>query len=308
MFSKEQKLFTPVKRILFTAAIVSSAFVSQAQNEITIRLDTKMMGNFDCNLNGNGVDPAPVDKVYMHSGACSENRGLDQNQSAFDYCANQILPFASDVWQHVVGNWGANPQDDGIGEMTHTGDGVYEFTYIPEQYYSDASIVSTEQNSTGTTVSSPLVSGNTIHMIGMVFRNEDGQVSGRDEEFCNDIFVINLNTENPSFVNSDFVVQDFLTLDKPNGIENSSVVGNFRFGPNPITDNAIFQLYLREKRENVTFEIHSTVGQLVFSDALNLNAGKNSYNLNTTAFSSGIYLTTFKDATGILVQERIVVQ
>jgi hypothetical protein len=99
-----------MKKLILSCALIGGAFALQAQTEVTITLDTKDMFNVDCNLLGDGVGgPAQVNKVYMHSGACSENRysGSDpvlQAQSAEDYCADQIVPFASDVWQHVVGD------------------------------------------------------------------------------------------------------------------------------------------------------------------------------------------------------------
>ncbi|MFT5054845.1 MAG: hypothetical protein ACI97X_001879, partial [Oceanospirillaceae bacterium] len=175
-----------MKTALLSFAVLAASLVSNAQTEITIQLDTKLMGNFDCALGGGDGNPAPVTTVYMHSGACSENRGSIPSETPLEYCGGQIQPFDADVWQHVVGNWGEFPADDGVGEMTSMGNGVYEISFVPEDYYSNASLVSTEANSSGSTVSSPLVPGNDIHVIGMVFRNEDGTQSGRDEDFCND--------------------------------------------------------------------------------------------------------------------------
>lgn len=298
-----------LKNILLSAAFVIAAISVQAQTQVTITLDTKEMGNFSCNLNGDGVGPAPVNKVYMHSGACSENRGSNQSQSAEAYCAEQIVPFASDVWQHVVGNWGANPQDDGVGEMTDEGNGVYSSTFVIEDYYSDAGQVSTEQNSTGTTTSAPMNPSNTAYLLGLVFRNEDATATGRDESNCNDIFVINLHKANPTVINSsDNSICDFVTLTKVNtGIEDNTAISGFHFGPNPITDNARFELRMNQARANVTFEIHNTIGQLTYLDNLDLIAGKNTYELNAADLTNGIYLASFKDASGILVQERIVI-
>ncbi|MBL4587240.1 MAG: T9SS type A sorting domain-containing protein [Flavobacteriales bacterium] len=135
-------------------------------------------------------------------------------------------------------------------------------------------------------------------------------MTGRDQQGCNDIFIINFHKENPTIINStDNSTSEFVTIEKSTvGIEDVSAVSGFRFGPNPITDNAIFELNLRESKEDVAFEIHNTVGQLVYSDAMNLSSGKNIYNLNASGLTSGIYLASFRDASGLLVQERIVVQ
>ncbi|WP_046743229.1 alpha-amylase family glycosyl hydrolase [Kordia zhangzhouensis] len=71
-------------------------------------------------------------KVYMHSGV-----GTDSNP-----------------WTYVVGNWG---QDDGVGEMTNMGGGLWQIQIVPETYYG---LTSTQAQ--------------TITKMGMVFRNETG--------------------------------------------------------------------------------------------------------------------------------------
>lgn len=105
---------------------------------ITITLDINSTAT-DCNGLSN---PA---KVYLHSG---------------------VGP-TSNPWTYVVGNWG---QDDGIGEMTNQGGGIWSITFVPETYYG---LTSAQAAS--------------IVRMGMVFRNEDGtqelKASG-----CNDFF------------------------------------------------------------------------------------------------------------------------
>ncbi|KAB8155812.1 T9SS type A sorting domain-containing protein [Kordia sp. TARA_039_SRF] len=71
-------------------------------------------------------------KVYLHSGV-----GTDANP-----------------WTYVVGNWG---QDDGVGEMTDMGGGLWQITITPETYYG---LNATQAAS--------------ITKMGMVFRNETG--------------------------------------------------------------------------------------------------------------------------------------
>ena len=71
-------------------------------------------------------------KVYMHSGA-----GTNSNP-----------------WTYVIGNWG---QDDGVGEMTDIGGGLWQIQIVPETYYG----LTTAQAAT-------------ITKMGMVFRNENG--------------------------------------------------------------------------------------------------------------------------------------
>lgn len=90
-------------------------------------------------------------KVYMHS-------GVGDSDNAFNIS--------------VVGNWG---QDDGVGQMTSQGSGIYSITLVPETYY-------------GLT---PTQAANAV-LMGMVFRNEDGS-----QEFkasgCND-FIFEIGT------------------------------------------------------------------------------------------------------------------
>lgn len=75
----------------------------EMSNEITITVDV----NSSDSCNGL-VNPT---KVYMHAGA-----GDDTNAFGFD----------------VVGNWGA---DDGVGEMTSIGGGLWSITITPETYF-----------------------------------------------------------------------------------------------------------------------------------------------------------------------------
>ncbi|MGB0916015.1 MAG: T9SS type A sorting domain-containing protein [Flavobacteriales bacterium] len=298
-----------MKKLILSCALVGGAFALQAQTEITITLDTKDLFNVDCNLLGDGAGgPAQVNKVYMHSGACSENRGSNMSQSAEDYCADQIVPFASDVWQHVVGNWGAAPQDDGVGEMTHEGDGIYSKTFIMEDYYSDPNIVSTETNSTGTTASAPLDPNNPVYLLGLVFRNEDGTASGRDQQGCQDIFVINVQG-NPTVINStDNSAADFVTFEKNSvGIEDRSIAYDLFVGPNPATDQGLVRISVLDDVKDATFSITNTIGQQVYTQAAPLKVGKNVLPFNVSELRNGIYIVNISSSKGLLMQERLIV-
>jgi len=286
------------------------SYGTSAQTEVTITLDTKDMFNVDCNLLGDGIGgPAQVNKVYMHSGACSENRGQNQQQSAEDYCADQIVPFASDVWQHVVGNWGQAPQDDGVGEMTDMGNGIYSKTFIMEDYYSDPNLVSTEQNATGTTVSAPLDPNNPVHLLGLVFRNEDGTASGRDQQGCQDIFVINVSKANPTVINStDNSSADYVTLSATSvGIEDRALAYDLFLGPNPAVDEALIRISVLESVPNGIFQITNTIGQVVYSQQANLKMGKNILQFNVSGLNNGLYITSITSPKGLLMQERLIV-
>ncbi|MCF8278103.1 MAG: T9SS type A sorting domain-containing protein [Flavobacteriales bacterium] len=299
-----------MKKILLSSALMIGASSIYAQTQITITLDTKSMFNVDCNLLGDGIGgPAPVNKVYMHSGACSENRGSNQSQTAQEYCADQIVPYASDVWQHVVGNWGANPQDDGVGQMVDEGNGVYSKTFIMEDFYSDPTLVSTEQNATGTTVSAPFDPINTIYLLGLVFRNEDGTASGRDQQGCQDIFVINVDKANPTVINStDNSICESVTFSKSSvGIKDNDLAYDLFVGPNPMATEGFVRISLKENVANARFELVNSVGQLVHSESTNLTAGKNILPFGVSELSNGIYFATIRSNSGLLMQHKVVV-
>lgn len=305
-----------MKKLLLSTTLLAGAFSLQAQTEITIELDTRLMFNVDCNMSGDGIGgPSPVNEVYMHSGACSENRGSIPSQSAEDYCAEQITPFASDVWQHVVGNWGAN---DGVGQMTHRYDdsndsiadyGVFYKTFIMEDYYSDPNIVSTETNSTGTTASAPLDPTNPVHLLGLVFRNENGDISGRDQQGCQDIFVINVNKANPSVINStDNSNAGFVGFTRNTvGIEDRDLAYDLFVGPNPATDQGLVRISVLRDVKDASFNITNMIGQEVHGSAAPLKMGKNIVPFNVSELGNGIYIVSISSSKGLLMQERLIV-
>jgi hypothetical protein len=299
-----------MKKHLLTISALAATSIAVAQTQVTITIDTKEMYNVDCNLLGDGAGgPAQVNKVYMHSGACSENRGSNQNQSAEDYCADQIVPYASDVWQHVVGNWGANPQDDGVGEMTNLGNGVYSKTFVVEEYYSDPNLVSTEQNSTGTTVSAPLDPNNPVYLLGLVFRNEDGTASGRDQQGCQDIFVINFHTDNPQVINStDNSACDFVTVVKETvGVQENGIVNRLVVGPNPVSDLATVSIDINEKVGNAGIQLFNTMGQMVYEQPIVLSSGKNNLTFPVVGIAPGAYVLSLLGNGSVLAHETLII-
>lgn len=299
-----------MKKILLPATLMALAFGAMAQTELTVRIDTKLMYNVDCNLLGDGAGgPAQVNKVYMHSGACSENRGTNQALTAQQYCLQEILPYASDVWQHVVGNWGANPQDDGVGQMTAMGNGIYEKTFVVEQYYSDPNLVSNEINSTGTTQSTPLPAGNTVHVIGMVFRNETGQASGRDQQGCNDIFVVNFAGDNPQIINStDFSTCNYVTIIKATGIEDHKLVQGINVMPNPAEGQTTIDVNLWQEVKGARLNLTDLTGREVASRLIDLNVGSNKISIDLSSVPAGVYALDLRSRTGIMATQRIVVR
>lgn len=299
-----------MKKIILSAAVAAFAFGTQAQTEVTIAIDTKLMFNVDCNLLGDGAGgPAQVNKVYMHSGACSENRGSNQSQSAEDYCADQIVPYASDVWQHVVGNWGQAPQDDGVGEMDDLGNGVYSKTFIMEDYYSDPATVSTETNATGTTASAPLDPNNPVHLIGLVFRNEDGSASGRDQQGCQDIFIINVSKSNPRVINStDNSDCDFVTFTSGAvGIEDKPIAHDVFVGPNPVNDQLNVRLSLRKPVQNAAVELVNMIGQTVYSESRDFPIGTTYFQMDAENILNGMYVLNIQSEKANVLQRKLLV-
>lgn len=109
-------------------------------DEITITID---LAQSQCNS-----IPSTASTVYMHSGIGTEANPWGMN---------------------VVGNWG---QDDGIGEMTSQGNGIFSISITPSEYYS---LTSQEQSD--------------ATRMGMVFRTADGSGEMKEPPGCDDFFV-----------------------------------------------------------------------------------------------------------------------
>lgn len=144
-----------MKKIYLALLYISVSFFAFAQvtiapnpfevdESITITVDINSSAT-DCNGLSNPT------KVYMHS-------GVGDGSNAFGIS--------------VVGNWG---QDDGVGEMTNQGGGIFSITLTPETYYS----------------LTPAQAANVIQM-GIVFRSADGSQEMKDSG-CND-FIFEVGT------------------------------------------------------------------------------------------------------------------
>ncbi|WP_323787068.1 alpha-amylase family glycosyl hydrolase [Psychroserpens sp.] len=120
------------------AQVTLSVGAIEVDQPVTITLDTNNTTGTNCNGFNN------PSKVYMHS-------GIGNNSDAFGFS--------------VIGNWG---QDDGVGQMTNEGGGIFSITITPQTYYA---------------ITQPQADAAT--QIGMVFRNEDGTQELKDDG-CND--------------------------------------------------------------------------------------------------------------------------
>lgn len=154
-----------MKKNLLLLLILISAFTNaqvvtlsvgaiEVDQPVTITLDINNMTDTNCNGFAN------PNKVYMHS-------GIGDNSNAFGF--------------NVIGNYGV---DDGIGQMTNQGGGLYTITITPQAYYG---------------LTQPQADAAT--QIGMVFRNEDGSQELKDQGCTDFIFpvgTVSINLTNPS--------------------------------------------------------------------------------------------------------------
>lgn len=167
-------------------------------------------------------------KVYMHSGGNDVTGPLDGS-----------------TWSYVVGNWG---QDDGVGEMTSVGTDLWAITIDPLQYYSQAA-------------NGP-VPGTSIQRIGMVFRNDVGNASGKDAN-DQDIFM-DLSGVAPDVYNTDGTpfggVTGVITPSSVNNITGKQL-GIYN-APNPLSRNTVFA-YNMNGAANVSLRVYDMTGREV---------------------------------------------
>ncbi len=103
-------------------------------------------------FNASNTSLESASKVYLHSAAVTESP-------------------TSETWGTTIGNWG---QDDGVGQMTATGNpNEWSITFTPDDYYFGGSLNPNEN----------------IFRLAMVFRNADGSVQQKDINTDNDIYL-----------------------------------------------------------------------------------------------------------------------
>lgn len=180
---------------------------------------------YDATLSGDSCQPLGVNKMYFHSGAGTSS------------------PLAA--WEHIVGNF---TQDDGLGQMSPTGTtDLWTITIHLYDYY--------DQTGKGTT----------IYGIGAGFRNENGTVSGWDDD-CQDIFIRQLETGNPIVENSSGSAFAGVTAEyvQQVGVDDlSGMVSNLRTFPNPFTDAISINYTLNEYNTDLRLAVYNALGQMV---------------------------------------------
>lgn len=321
-----------MKNLLFSMLVVfaTSVFAQQKSNHyLKITLDTKLMSSLDYSMGGGNGIPSSCAKVYAHLGLCTCD--LDWNGSAFlrdcalqdsnlFFCLQQILPYRSNVWQHVVGNWGENPQDDGVGLMTNLGDGVYSIEFLIEDYFSNAALVNTttfsDPNDPHPVVQSTvwnIFDGGAPHTIGMVFRNEDATLTGRDD-LGKDLFIVDL-TSNPTVVQGSdpgtpFPAVTFVTNTTSAPVLADNSVHYLSVYPNPIKNEAQFIYSVTEKMNTVKLAVYDMTGKEM-GQIVDGKKAAGSYSAswsNTNKLSAGIYFAALYSNGKMIERKKIVVE
>ena len=258
-----------IKQVLFFLFIIVQ-FKSYSQSTwVRLELDVKQMLNPSCNLNMGDVDS---NKVYAHLGLCTcneqspfgpENRDCNDQSANELFCTTQITPFQSRVWQHVVGNWGPTPQDDGVGLMTYEGDSIWSMEFIIEDYFSDLTLV--QDTSMGSDSSVVYQNGLIPYTIGVVFRDKDGFYSGRDNG-CNDIFITGLKNGNPQVIQSvDLSTYEALTVQMTTlGLDEIKDIRNVQVYPNPSSGPVFIRFTLQNYEQDLQLNLYDLKGKLVF--------------------------------------------
>ncbi|WP_456440634.1 alpha-amylase family glycosyl hydrolase [Psychroserpens sp.] len=174
------------------AQVSLSVGAIEVDQPVTITLDINNTTDTDCN----GF--SSPNSVYMHS-------GIGDNSDAFGF--------------NVIGNWG---QDDGVGQMTNQGGGLYTITLTPQIFYG---------------LTQPQADAAT--QMGMVFRNEDGTQELK-EDGCDDyIFSVgNVSVTITQPTNSEVVINsgDDLTINATISFQGSTtVMGSFEIFYNNVS-------------------------------------------------------------------------
>ncbi len=294
-----------MKKLLITTLVLGFTLIAFSQTPWTERtyfkmtLDTKEMDALDCSLGGGSGIPATHDKVYAHLGLCTchvsdQLRDCSNESNNQIFCFSQITPYQSEVWQHVVGNWGEIADDDGVGLMTAHGNGVYSIEFIVEDYFS-SSDVSTEQTVSSALPSQPwnVNQGGKPYTMGVVFRNEDGSSSGRDD-LCMDLFIIDIIGTPTVVQSSDPQGPAFRSITvevAPASVEQiMSLSHNTSIFPNPASDNFNIRYKLVAPSNDVAIEIYDVLGKKVKTvHSNNSKPGWHKVNIDTADMNEGLY-------------------
>lgn len=311
------------KIYLIALAIILSAYFLNAQTPWTgrtyckITLDTKLMEAPECSLGGGIGLAATWPKVYAHLGLCTcsvtgSARDCSNASANESFCFSQITIFQSEVWQHVVGNWGDVAEDDGVGLMQTLGNGVYSIEFIIEDYFSSED-VSTEQGVTSPVPSMPwnVAQGGKPYTMGMVFRNADGTSSGRDYG-CHDLFLVDILGTPQVVQSTDLEGPLFpaITLDIHSASveEIMTLSDNTNVYPNPAKDVFSISYKLVKPNADVTISVYDIQGKLVLQQNPGAQVtGWYNSQFSTEGLQDGIYMVQVSLDNYVAHTERIVI-
>lgn len=183
-------------------------------------------------------------------------------------------------------DWGV---DHGIGEMTNEGNGVYSLEILWPDYYN-------------------VPEGVTTDAIGLVFRNEDGTLVGKDADGA-DIYIRGLDTPEPYVENSSGTIFNGVTatwLEEFTGIEDFAANTSISVVPNPVMDYAT--VTYTTDNENVNVRVYNTAGQVVAQLAEGFHtSGTHTISWNNEQnLAAGTYIITIEGAKG-MVSEKVVI-
>jgi hypothetical protein len=252
-------------------ALPMASIVAQTTHFIKIQLDTKKFPNIGCSLNApaDGVGPSPLTEVYLHSGVCWQDPASPPSATAASiYCAQQISPLNSAVWQSVVGNWGANPLSDGVGQMVNEGNGIFTKEFIIEEYYTALNPqVSTALEPVSNVTSQPMPIGKIAYTMGLVFRDPTGAITGRDSD-CKDIFIYQLDQPTPKVIKGSDISEwpdgPVSFIYNLAGIETNELFYERNVAPNPLTgDLANINFFVRNHQKDFEINVFDALGNLV---------------------------------------------
>ena len=224
---------------------------------------------YDATMSGDSCKPLGANKMYMHSGAGTTS--------------------PSAAWEYGVGHWGV---DDGIGQMKSAGTDKWTMTIHLYDYYDQAT-------------NGPIPANETIYGIGLVFRNEDASLQGKDH-ICSDIFIRQLNTANPVVENSDG--SSFAGVKAEwvggTGINDHGSISSVNTYPNPFGNTATITYTLDAYANDFSVSIYNMMGQEVtrlYSGAQ--TAGNHSISWDGTNdlgenLESGVYFFKLNDGNG----------
>jgi hypothetical protein len=263
-----------MKRLLLlsTLALGLAASVQAQTTQLTITLNTSLLPDPNCNLNGGTV---PNNKVYIHSGICTSSSAS---------CGTGFGCGSSTVWESVIGNWGT---DDGIGLMTPLGNGIYTITINVESYYS-------------------LAQGAVPYSMGLVFRSADGSLTGKDNT-CNDIYIRDIQST-PQAINCSGAVYEAVSVSKTilASVEDPSAISALQVSPNPAQDRVNIAYTLRKGSSAVSAKIIDAQGRVV-ANLLDGRQAPGQHNLSWDGSdaAAGLYFFVLRDGHHALATEKI---